>query len=100
MTLTSIIDTLFLMRAIMLYRPNSEFARTAEEYVKEFADRRNQSIQLLSLDTVEGSEMARLYDIMQYPALLVVREDDNQLVRQWQGEQLPLMDEVAGFLNS
>ena len=85
------------MRAVILYHPHSEFSRPIEEYVRDFERQRDKKIELVSLETVEGSNMAGLYDIVQYPALLVI-SDDGQLVRQWQGEHLPLMDEVAGFL--
>lgn len=85
------------MKAIALYRPKSEFARMVEEYARDFERQRGQTIELVSLDTVEGADMARLYGIVQYPALLVIR-DDGQLLKEWQGERLPLMDEVASYL--
>lgn len=87
------------MKVVALYRPNSEFARTVEEYARDFERQRGKAIEKVSLDTVEGSDMARLYGIVQYPALLAIR-DDGQLLREWQGERFPLMDEVAGYLNS
>ncbi len=68
-----------------------------EEYARDFERQRGQTIELVSLDTVEGADMARLYGIVQYPALLVIR-DDGQLLKEWQGERLPLMDEVASYL--
>jgi hypothetical protein len=33
---------------------------------------------------------------VQYPAVIVLK-DDGQMQSMWQGEQLPLMREVAGF---
>jgi hypothetical protein len=87
------------MKVVALYRPNSEFARLIEEYARDFEQRRGKTLELVSLDTVEGADMARLYGIMQYPALLVIK-DDGQLLKDWQGDRLPLMDEVAGYLNS
>lgn len=84
------------MKVIALYRPRSEHARTVEMYVTDFERQRGKVIELVSLDTVEGAQKANLYGIMQYPALLVIRED-GQLMRDWQGERLPLMDEVASY---
>lgn len=86
------------MKAVILYHPESEFARSAEEYAHDFTRSRGKTIELVSLETVEGSDMAKLYDIVRYPALLVVK-DDGQLIKNWEGEALPLMDEVAGYLN-
>lgn len=85
------------MKAFILYHPHSEHSRTVEEYVREFERQRRTSLELVSLDRPEGADKARLYDIVQYPAVVVVR-DDGQLVKEWQGEHLPLMDEVAGNL--
>lgn len=86
------------MKALLLYHPQSEHSRIVEEYVRDFERQRNLKIKLESLDTPEGADKARLYDIVQYPALIVVR-DDGQLMKDWQGDQLPLMDEVAGYLS-
>lgn len=85
------------MKAIFLYQPNSEFSRSVEEYAHDFETQRGKTIELLSMDTREGADKAQVYDIMQYPALLVIR-DDGQLSKLWQGD-LPLMDEVAGYLD-
>jgi hypothetical protein len=86
------------MKIIALYRPSSEHARTVETFAHDFERQRGGVITLMSLDTVEGAEKANLYGIMQYPALLAIR-DDGQLMKDWQGERLPLMDEVAAYLH-
>jgi len=86
------------MKVVALYRPDSEFARMVEEYVHDFERQRSKTVKLVSLDTKEGADIAALYDIIQYPALLALR-DDGQLLKTWQGPQLPLMDEVAGYLD-
>ncbi len=90
---------LSLMKLFILYHPASEFARLVEEYAHDFERTRGKAIELFSLESPEGAEQARLYDIVQYPALLACR-DDGQLLSKWEGEQLPLMNEVAGYLNS
>ncbi len=87
------------MKVAILYHPISSHARNVEGYAREFAGRGHGEIELISLETVAGADLAKLYDIVQYPAVLVSR-DDGQLLKDWQGEQLPLMDEVAGYLNS
>lgn len=84
------------MKLVILYHPNSEFARAAEEYVRDFQHQKNKQIELVSLETVAGADMARLYDVTQYPALLALRES-GELLKDWQGDQLPLMNEVAAY---
>jgi len=84
------------MKAVVLYYPNSEFARPVEEYAKDIERQKGLTLVLKSLDSVEGADMAKLYGIVKYPAILAIRED-GQLMKEWQGEHLPLMDEVAGY---
>ncbi len=85
------------MKAIALYHPDSEFARSVEEYAHDFWTQRNTTVELVSLSTPEGADMAELYDVTQYPAILVIA-NDGRVVKIWQGDKLPLKDEVAGYL--
>lgn len=86
------------MKIIALYHPQSEFARLVEEYAHDFFSSRGKAIDLVSLETREGAAMASLYDIVRYPAVLALK-DDGQLLKNWEGEQLPLMNEVAAYLD-
>ncbi len=87
------------MKATILYHPQSEPARAVEEYVRDFRVQTGKTIDLLSVDTREGADLAALYDVVQYPALLV-QQDNGDLVKFWQDVRLPLMNEVAGYMNS
>ena len=84
------------MKIHILYRPKSEHATTVESYVRDFARRGYTNMTLLSLDTREGSAEAALYDIMSYPAILAIA-DDGSLQKLWQGDELPLMDELSSY---
>jgi hypothetical protein len=85
------------MRVIALYQPNSEYARIVEEYVHDFTHGHpERKCSLVSLDTREGADMARLYDIVQYPAILAL-SDKGELLKDWQGSMLPLSNEVAFY---
>ena len=85
------------MKLIILYHPNSEFARSVEEFVHDYERQVwGQTAELMSLETREGAEAARLYGIVQYPAVLALR-DNGELLKEWQGERLPLINEVASY---
>ena len=85
------------MKVLVLYRPNSEHGRTVEEFIHDFQRRHaEERMEILNVDSRDGSAMASLYDIMQYPAVLVV-QDDGYIQRSWEGDSLPLMDEVASY---
>jgi thiol-disulfide isomerase/thioredoxin len=82
-----------IMKIIVLYRPKSEQEGTVLDFKRDYKQLRNKDLELVSLDTVEGDNMAKVYDITQYPAFLAIK-DDGQLEQMWQGETLPLMNEL------
>jgi len=53
-------------------------------------------LEAVGVDTRDGSALASLYDIVSYPGIVVLREDGTPSMI-WQGEALPLIDEVAGY---
>lgn len=98
MTLLFAYGKLVVVKVVILYRPNSEHARSVETYVRDFERQRGKPLELVSLDSAQGADMARLYDATSYPAVLALR-DNGEMLNIWQGEQLPLMNEVAGYLD-
>lgn len=84
---------------LILYRPNSEHARAVETFIRDFQEAHHveAKIEILSLDTREGAATASLYDIVQYPAMLATN-NEGSVIRMWEGNNLPLMSEVAGSL--
>jgi hypothetical protein len=93
------IATLGNMRLIVIYRPDSEFARPVETFVHDFQrlhEGPGRRMEVLSTETRDGSSTMTLYDIFEAPAVLVIG-DDGQLAKHWTGGQLPLMDEVASY---
>jgi len=70
-----------------------------ESFVEEIKSATDKEIGLFSLETKEGSEFAKLYDVTQYPAILVAR-DDGQINKSWEGNSLPTKDDVVGYLNA
>lgn len=84
------------MKVCILYHPQSDHARRVEEYANDFQRIKGKQIELLSLETREGAELATLYDIVRYPAV-IARRDNGELLKHWEGDELPLMDEVAAY---
>lgn len=84
------------MKVCILYQPKSEYARTTEEYVHDFVHAQpSRAIKTVDVDSKEGTELAELYDIVQYPATLAL-DNDGKLLKSWQGD-LPLMDELSYY---
>lgn len=88
------------MKVVILYHPVSELARRIEEFAHDYERQvLGQRIELVSIETRDGAATATLYDIVQYPAILAMR-DDGELLKYWEGENLPLINEVAAYANS
>ena len=88
------------MKVLVLYRPNSEHGRSIETFIRDFRYQHEDNADLLdvqNIDTRDGVSTASLYDVVQYPAVIILG-DDGQMMKSWQGEDLPLMDEVAGYV--
>lgn len=85
------------MRAVILYHPQSDHVGLVEEYAQDFIRFKGRVLELISLETIDGAEMAKLYDITRYPAVLVIGPD-GQLAQSWQGGLLPLMDELSSYM--
>jgi hypothetical protein len=88
------------MKALILYRPRSEHARSVEEFSQNFERNYPESpMSLLDIDSIEGTHLIELYDILEFPSVLVLA-DDGSLINSWVGEPLPLIDDVAGYMRS
>ncbi|HEX8226950.1 MAG TPA: hypothetical protein VF572_03720 [Candidatus Saccharimonadales bacterium] len=85
------------MKVVILYRPHSEHARSVETFIHDYQVRHTGSkLEVLNVDERDGIALASLYDIMSYPAIMVMAIDGT-LLHLWQGAQLPLLDEVASY---
>lgn len=84
------------MKVVIIYRPNSEHARSVDDFVYEFSRiYPDIHLELLNVDGRDGSAMASLYDVMSYPAILAL-QGDGSVNSVWQGT-VPLLDEVAAY---
>jgi hypothetical protein len=88
------------MKLLVLYQPKSEHARLMEEYLEDFRRLYPQiDIEVLDAESVEGVNICQVYDILEYPALLVVNRDQ-ALQNMWLGKMLPQKQEVVSYLLS
>jgi hypothetical protein len=85
------------MKVVILYRPNSEHGRQIEEFIHDYKLRHDDiRLEVVNIDTREGAALASLYDVMQYPAILVL-QGDGYAQKIWQGDTLPPMNEVVSY---
>lgn len=86
------------MRLLILYRPNSEHGREIEDFIHSYQSEYSNPVEIQDVDSREGIATASLYDVVDYPAIIVL-EPDGIVGKIWQGSDLPLMDEVASYTN-
>ncbi len=82
------------MRTVCIWRDDEDYSRAMTEWIREFEHRTGREIESISPDTREGESLCNAYDIVEYPTILVLR-DDGSVVASWRGRNLPLFDEVA-----
>lgn len=70
-----------------------------EDFAKEFSRRyQDRKLELVSVDTRDGSATATLYDVMRCPAVLALA-DDGQILHEWE-DSMPLMNEISYYTTS
>ena len=84
------------MKVLVLYRPTSEHASNVEEFVKNLEKVGSGKVDLVDVDTREGISTASLYDVMIYPSVLAL-QNDGQLIKDWGGSTMPLVNEVSYY---
>jgi hypothetical protein len=86
------------MKLTIIFKQKSDHARSVTEFIEMFGRKYpGKTIEQLDIETREGAEQARLYGITTYPGF-IVKDNSGVMVSMWQGEKLPLIDEVAGYL--
>ena len=85
------------MKVVVLYRPKSEHGRIVDEFIREFQHRyEDHKLDIVDVDSRDGVATASLYDVVQYPSVLVL-QSDGYLSKMWSGDNMPLMQEVAYY---
>ncbi len=87
------------MKALVFYRPQTEYETEVLGYVRDFSRAHPEAdIELVNLNTQMGTRQAEVYGVVEYPAILAIKEDDGSVINMWQGRPLPLMDELAAHI--
>ena len=81
------------MSLILVYRKDSENARAAEEFLRDYHDQTGRDIEVRSPDDASGQQFIELYDIVSYPTLIALGPDGTEIAK-WR-DNLPTIDEVS-----
>lgn len=84
------------MRAVIVWKDNTDYARSIIDWKREFDVRTGKEIEDVDPDTREGASFAKLYDVLKYPTILALSDDGREMQR-WDGEFLPKIDDVSFY---
>ena len=85
------------MKVVILYQPNTELESSVNEYVREYKQETNHDIELIDSDSVQGAETAKIYDILQFPAIVALK-DDGMFVEAWtERDKWPTVSELSFY---
>jgi len=85
------------MKVVILYKPNSEHDSLVQGYVREFVRRTGKALKIINAESREGISLAKLYDALQFPALIATR-DNGEFVQIWpEFEKWPTMNELTYY---
>ncbi|HUD03678.1 MAG TPA: hypothetical protein VMR51_02725 [Patescibacteria group bacterium] len=84
------------MKVAILYRSQSENERLVLDFERDYKSLTGRDLSLYDLNTQDGAAMASLYDVVNYPAVLALA-NNGELLQLWQGEILPMLNEVMYY---
>ena len=86
------------MKLIVVNKQETEFPREVEDWAREYRSVTGRDVEFVDPETIDGEIFVKTYDLMQYPAILVLR--DNGIVSAaWTGLPLPQFDEISSHFN-
>lgn len=84
------------MRTVVVYKQASDYARTIEDFLRDFEHQTGHTLEVINPDTPAGDSFCAAYDIVEYPSLLAI-SSDGQVQTMWQGLPLPTISEVSYY---
>lgn len=84
------------MRAIVVYKEESDHAREVIDYLADFTRQTGRELETIDPETADGAAFCRTYDIVEYPSIIAL-SDDGVLQNLWRGRPLPTISEVSYY---
>ena len=86
------------VRVVVLAPPDRDYSRTVETFIDDFRRQTGRDLEVIDPNTPEGSSLARLYDVVEYPTVVAL-SNDGQLQNMWRGQPLPMISEVSYYVS-
>ena len=86
------------MKAVIIWRRESDYGRTVEDWIRDFAVIAGREIEEVDPDSIEGQGLVEVYGVVEYPTILGM-DDSGKVLESWRGLPLPRLNEVAYYAN-
>ncbi|HEV7951985.1 MAG TPA: hypothetical protein VGO98_01280 [Candidatus Saccharimonadales bacterium] len=85
------------MKAVVIYKVESDHAREVIDYLRDFTRQTGHELETIDPDMRDGGDFCRTYDIVEYPSIAAL-SDDGVLQNLWRGRPLPTISEVSYYV--
>ena len=89
------------MRVVVLWREERDYSRQVIDWLHDFEHQTGRTIESVDPDTRDGIELAKAYDILEFPAFLALN-DDGSVAQVWKGAgmNMPRVDDINYYLTT
>ncbi len=84
------------MRVVVLYRDNTDYARTIIDFMRDFKHQTGHDLEVMDPDSADGTLFCDTYGIYDYPTIIAL-SDDGVMQNTWNGMPLPTINEVSYY---
>lgn len=88
---------LLVMKAVLVYKDDSEHARQVIDFLREFTRRTGKNLETMEPETPAGISFCQTYDIVEYPSVVAL-DSGGQVLNIWKGLPLPQINEVSYYV--
>lgn len=85
------------MRAVVLYKENTDCAREVTEFLHDFERQTGRELEVINPETPEGIQFCGTYDIVSFPTVIAL-SDEGIMQQTWRGLPMPTIMEVSYYV--
>jgi len=87
------------MRTVVVYKEASDYARTIEDFLRDFERQTGHTLETIDPETPAGDSFCTAYGIVEYPTVIAL-SSDGQMQNLWRGLPLPTISEVSYYVQN
>lgn len=86
------------MRVVVVYKDNSEHGSPVNDFLRDMQRQTGHELEVIDPETREGADFCRTYDIVEYPSIVALSDENGELQNLWRGMPLPTISEVSYYV--